>query len=144
MRILYVDSGPVTDGHVPRPDLTARIAELPFPGLEELASQGVSSDGLSDQDRALLAARSVPHPAGACREPVVLRDPRRHLIPVTLVCCSIPSSTVREMAASGNPMFAPIRDDSDVALVDLPTGHWPMLSEPRALASIIAREVAGE
>lgn len=141
-RIIYVDSGPVADGAVPNPDLPAEASELPFPGLDTLAAQGVSCDGLTDDDQARFQALAVPHPAGACRTPVRLHDPRRHDVPTTLVCCSIPSSAVREMAASGAPMFAPLNDLDDLTLVDLPTGHWPMLSRPSDLARVIAAETA--
>lgn len=32
-RVVYVDSGPVPDGHVPRPDVSADQIELPVPGV---------------------------------------------------------------------------------------------------------------
>lgn len=141
-RIVYVDSGPVASGTVPRPELTPSDTELPFPGLDALAAQGASSDGLTDHDREEMAARAVPHPAGACREPVVLHDPRRNAVPVTLVCCSMPAATVRELTAAGHPMFAALADLTDVTTTDLPTGHWPMLSRPEDLADVIAEAQA--
>jgi hypothetical protein len=36
------------------------------------------------------------------------------------------------------PMFAALNDLTDLTLVDLPTGHWPMLSRPDDLADLIA------
>lgn len=137
-RIVYVDSGPVSSGTVPRPDLAPADVEVPFPGLDALAAQGVSSDGLTADDCRELTARAIPHPAGACREPVVLHDPRRNAVPVTLVCCSMPAAVARELMASGAPMFAALNDLDDLATVDLPTGHWPMLSRPDDLADLIA------
>jgi pimeloyl-ACP methyl ester carboxylesterase len=113
---------------------------LPFPGLDALAELGVRPEGISAADRARLEATAVPHPAGALREPVLLHDPRRNAVPATMVCCSAPSGTVRELAAVGVPMFAPLNDLTDLTLVDLPTGHWPMLSRPADLADLIAKE----
>jgi len=139
-RVIYVDSGPVSDGHVPRPDVAEAVTELPVPSFDELAALGASSDGLSDDERARFQELAVAHPAGVVREPVRLRDPRRHDVPVTLVCCSIPSSTVRELTAAGAPMFAALADLTDLTSVDLPTGHWPMLSRPRALADLLSAE----
>lgn len=170
-RVVYVDSGPVAHGTVPRPDLPAEASELPFPGLDVLATQGASPEGLTDADSARFRALAVPHPAGACREPVLLHDPRRHAVPTTLVCCSMPSSvvilsalvstldqpldlhrrtdgfallaarsTACETAIACAPMFAPVTDLTDLTLVDLPTGHWPMLSRPYDLADLIATE----
>ena len=141
-RIVYVDSGPVAAGTVPRPDITHTDTELPFPGLDALADLGVSPEGLTDSDRTRFEAGVVPHPAGAVREAVMLYDPRRNAVPATMVCCSAPSGAVRELAATGVPMFAPLNDITDLTLVDLPTGHWPMFSRPVDLADLIATEAA--
>ncbi|MDR0990656.1 MAG: alpha/beta hydrolase [Propionibacteriaceae bacterium] len=141
VRLVYVDSGPVADGTVPRPDVTETDVELPFPGLDALAAAGVSSEGLTDADRTRLAERAVPHPAGAVRQAVVLRDRRRNNVPTTMVCCSASSDAVRELAAAGAPMFAPLNDLTKVTLVDLATGHWPMFSRPTELADLIATEM---
>jgi hypothetical protein len=54
----------------------------------------------------------------------------------------VPGDTVRELAAAGAPMFAPLNDLTDVTLVDLPTGHWPMLSRPSDLANVIAQQAS--
>ena len=139
-RIVYVDSGPVADGTVPRPDVTDADAELPFPGFDALATSGVSPEGLFASDRTRIEASAVPHPAGAVREVVTLHDPRRNAVPTTMVCCSAPSNTVRELAAAGVPMFAPLNNLTDLTLIDLPTGHWPMFSRPVDLANVIAQE----
>ena len=139
-RVVYVDSGPVADGHVPRPAVLEDVTELPVPSFDELTAVGARSDGLSDGDRVRFRELAVAHPAGVVREPVRLRDPRRNAVPTTLVCCSIPSGTVRELAATGAPMFAPLNDLTDLTFVDLPTGHWPMLSRPRALADLLSKE----
>src|SRR5438477_59111 len=46
-----------------------------------------------------------------------------------------PADAVREMITQGDPFFAHL---GDAALVAVPTGHWPMLSEPAALADALA------
>ncbi len=136
-RVVWVDSGPSSDGSVGDPDLPADLAELPLPDFEELAAGGASLAGLGEADLAEFRARAVPHPAQVIRDVVSLRDPRRRDVPSTLVACSFPSTTVRELAASGHPMFAELTEWSDVDYVDLPTGHWPMLSRARELAELI-------
>ncbi|MDR1265602.1 MAG: alpha/beta hydrolase [Propionibacteriaceae bacterium] len=141
-RLVYLDSGPVAPGTVPRPDVTEADTELPFPGLDALANSGASPEGLTAHDRAQLEAKAVPHPGGAVREAVRLDNPRRNAVPTTLVCCSAPSGAVRELAAAGLPMFSPLNDLTDLTLVDLPTGHWPMFSRPADLADLIATEAA--
>ena len=63
-------------------------------------------------------------------------------IPATLVCCSIRSEQVRELAAAGEPTFAAVNDLTDLTFIDLPTGHWPMFSRPDDLAELLYREAA--
>jgi pimeloyl-ACP methyl ester carboxylesterase len=137
-RVVYVDSGPLADGTAPRADLPEDATELPLPSFEELEAGGGSLDGVDGDAREAFRRRAVPHPAGAIREPVALDNPRRHEVPATLVCCSVPSETVRSLAASGEPMFAAVAELTDVDYVDLPTGHWPMWSRPEDLAEVIA------
>lgn len=143
-RIIYVDSGPVSNRTIPRPDLSLTDVELPFPGFETLTTMGASSRGLSLEDKQHIAKRAVPHPVGAICEAIELRNPQRNSVPATMICCSASSQTVRSLSTEGNPMFAPINDLSDVTFVDLPTGHWPMFSESDALAELIARAVEGD
>ncbi|GAA1855081.1 hypothetical protein JOF54_000389 [Microlunatus capsulatus] len=116
--------------------LTA-LALPPFEGLE------ASLDGLSEADLQDFRERAVPHPAGVVREPLRLHDPARRAVPATLVCCSLPAATVRELAAGGHPMFAEVAELADLTAVDLPTGHWPMWSRPGELAEAL-REAAGD
>ncbi|WP_167040526.1 alpha/beta hydrolase [Salinibacterium sp. ZJ454] len=137
-RVVYVDSGPTADGSVPRPDLSDGVAELVLPSFEDLAAAGGSLTGLDEETLTQFRRRAVPHPAGAVREPVELNDQRRHAVPTTLVCCSIPSETVQALVAAGEPMFAAVAQLSDVEYVDLPTGHWPMWSRPTDLADLIS------
>ena len=136
-RVVYIDSGPVAAGAIARPDLDTGTIEIPLPPLAQLRAGGVSLDGLSKQALQRFRDRAVPHPAGPLREPVQLSDPARNQIPATIVCCSFPSATVREMAATRTGMFAPLADLTDIHYIDLPTGHWPMWSEPDTLAEII-------
>lgn len=141
-RVIYVDSGPVPDGAEPRPDVAAHAAELPFPGLDALAANGASLEGMSEADLAAMAARAVPHPAGAVREAIHLSNTERNRVPATLICNSIPARAVQELAASGAPMFAAVGDLEQASYLDAPTGHWPMFSIPEQLAEIIVGEAS--
>jgi pimeloyl-ACP methyl ester carboxylesterase len=139
-RIIYVDSGPVSSGMIPRPDLSPKGIELPFPGFDALRASGASTVGLSSHEMSHIAARAVPHPVGAICEPVELHHEQRHHVPATMVCCSVSSATVRQLASAGQAMFAPLNDLTDLTLLDLRTGHWPMFSESYRLANLIAQE----
>ncbi len=142
-RVVYVDSGPVADGAVARPDLPPETIEVPLPPFPELEAAGSSLAGLSRSALRRFRERAVPHPAGPLREPVRLGGGEGVDVPTTIVCCSFPGEAVRRMAAEGVPFFAPLAGLSDVTYVDLPTGHWPMWSTPHELAEVIAEADRG-
>jgi pimeloyl-ACP methyl ester carboxylesterase len=138
-RVVYVDSGPIAHGTVPRPDLGQDADDLPLPPFEELAGSGASLDGLDVVTLRRFRDRAVPHPTGAIREPVILSNPARHRVPTTIVCTSISSATVQRLASAGTGRFSALSDLERFTYLDLPTGHWPMWSRPVDLAEIITR-----
>jgi pimeloyl-ACP methyl ester carboxylesterase len=143
--LVYVDSGPVPDG----------VAQADFnpPEAREAADRKARADGgwlapiafdpvadpvmLAGLDETMLAELR----AGATPHPYATMTQRQHLtgavdsIPKTLIACTIPLDAVRDMIDSGNPFFAGLRG---ATLLTLPTGHWPMFSEPDALAEMLA------
>ena len=135
-RVVYVDSGPLEDGAALFPDLPPDAVEVPLPSWAALEAVGTSAQGLDDGMRAAFRARAVPHPAGPAREPVRVGDPRRLDVPVTAICSSLPSEVLRTLAHPGPPLHTEL-GDLDVTYVDVPTGHWPMLSRPAELAAAI-------
>ncbi len=140
-RVVWVDSGPVATGSIFAPDLPEAVAELPLPPLETLAQQA-SLEGLSAEVLERFRARAVPEPGPVLHQPVELTNDDRRRVPTTLVCCSIPSAQVRELARAGHAMFAEVAKLEHFDVVDLPTGHWPMWSRPRELAEVIASAAA--
>jgi len=140
-RVVYVECGPDADGAVARPDLDETATEVPLPTWQELEAGGASLAGLDEDMLQRFQTQAVTHPAGPLREPVQLSNPNRNHVPATVVCCSFPSAMVRQMVASGTGMFAPMADLTNVDYVDLPTGHWPMWSEPQALAEVILKTI---
>lgn len=138
-RVVWVDSGPVAPGVAFAPDLPDATEDLPLPPFDALAQQA-SLEGLSTDDLDRFRTRAVAEPGPVLRRPIALSNPRRHAVPTTLVCCSLPSAQVRELADAGHPMFAEVALLEDVTVVDLPTGHWPMWSRPADLAETIRVE----
>lgn len=123
------------------PDLPDSVDDLPLPPFDALAQQA-SLEGLSADDLERFRSRAVPEPGPVLRQPIELSNPRRHAVPTTLLCCSLPGAQVRELADAGHPMFAEVALLEDVTAVDLPTGHWPMWSRPADLAAAIRVEAA--
>jgi pimeloyl-ACP methyl ester carboxylesterase len=144
-RAVYVDSGPLPDGmsqfSTNPPDAQTAILEqvgdgylLP-PPTWRTEDDPVNLAGLDGPALELLRRLSTPHPFMTATEPVRLTGAPQP--PTTLVTCTIPIEQVHAMMAENHPFFAGVqRDNLDV--VGLPTGHWPMLSEPKALADILA------
>lgn len=141
-RVVWVDSGPVATGSVFAPDLPEEVEELPLPPFEVLAQQA-SLEGLSPETLERFRERAIPEPGPVLRQPVELVNDRRRTIPTTLVCCSIESAQVLELARAGHAMFAEVATLDHLDVVDLPTGHWPMWSRPRELATLIQAAASG-
>jgi pimeloyl-ACP methyl ester carboxylesterase len=136
-RVVWVDSGPAATGSVFAPDLPDGVEEFPLPPFDVLAQQA-SLDGLSPEVLERFRAGAVPEPGPVLRQSVELtNDARRRKVRTTLVCCSIPSAQVLELARAGHPVFAEVATLEHLDVVDLPTGHWPMWSRPRDLATAI-------
>lgn len=135
-RMVWVDSGPVGPGSVFLPGFPENAAELPLPDFESLGQQA-SLEGLSEEALDRFRTRAVPEPGPVLRQPLELSNDARRQVPTTLVCCSIPGGKMMELARSGHPMFAETAELTDVEVLDLPTGHWPMWSRPGDLAEVI-------
>ena len=135
-RVVWVDSGPMATGSAFAPDLPEGLEELPLPPFDVLAQQA-SLEGLSTEVLERFRARAVPEPGPVLRQTVELTNDARNSIPTTLVCCSISSTQVLDMARGGHPMFAEVANLEHLDVIDLPTGHWPMWSRPRDLAKAI-------
>lgn len=135
-RVVWIDSGPVAPGSVFAPDLPEELEELVLPSFDVLGQQA-SLEGLNAEVLERFRALAVPEPGPVLRQPVELTNEARHKVRTTLVCCSISSAQVLELAQSGHPMFAEVAKLDHVEVVDLPTGHWPMWSRSGELAKII-------
>ncbi|GLI01967.1 alpha/beta fold hydrolase [Phytohabitans aurantiacus] len=146
-QVVYVDSGPLPDGmsqfDTNEPDERARLLKvigdghlLPPPPWDP-AADPVNLAGLDESALATLRSRATPHPLRAATQPV---QRRRHAkVRNALIACVIPLDQVRVMIAQGHPFFAEFQDGE---VRGIATGHWPMLSEPAALAAVLT-ELAG-
>lgn len=145
-RAVYVDSGPFPDG-------MAQIEFNPPEEQERIRARAASSGlvpppawdpadpatgpallaGLDEAALTLLRTRATPHPLASVTQPAS-RPPEPPSVPATLVSCTLTPEQVRQLIDAGTPTFAGL---AGAEVVALPTGHWPMLSEPAALASLL-------
>jgi pimeloyl-ACP methyl ester carboxylesterase len=118
----YADFFPVVDG------------VMPFPGWEPFA--GADSADLDEATRQRIADRAIPVPAGVAQGAVRLVDERRYNVPVLLVCPEFTRAQAKEWVNAGElPELARAKH---LEYVDIESGHWPMFTEPAALARILA------
>lgn len=83
----------------------------------------------------------VAVPVGVTRGVVRLVDERRFVVPTVLVCPEFTPQQARGWIDAGDsPELARARH---LDLVDIDSGHWPMLSAPVELARILANVAAG-
>lgn len=139
-RVVYVDSNVPTDGKSfidgwsdeGRAWVEGQLAESGgfWPPLE---AADYAHQDLTDGAIATILQRGTPHPGRSISEPAELVRPISEL-PTTYLKCLMdgaePSSDVRELLKS--PHWE---------LVELNTGHWPMFSQPAALAKLLADAV---
>ena len=134
-RVIYVESGPPPVGATqqsmsgePAGDGDA------VPSREwDAGADPVLLAGLDEAALTLLRTRATPHPRASVTQPLGARATSRDL-PTTLIACTFPPDQIKEMMAAGHPFFSGL---TEAEVVSLPTGHWPMLSEPAALAGIL-------
>jgi pimeloyl-ACP methyl ester carboxylesterase len=145
-RIVYVDTGPMPDGMASidfnPPDVQEaqrkQVAEqgegwkLPVPPFDP-AADPVNLAGLSEEQLGVIRERGTPQPFRTVTQP--LRRPATvPATPRTAITCTFTPDQVRDLAASGNPVFGLM---AEMDIRHLPTGHWPMFSRPRELAALI-------
>jgi len=126
------DGAPLLDGYEPVG------AELPLPDWTEFDEADLRD--LGEGGMAAFRAYAVPSPAGVVTGIQRLHDERRLDIPVTAVATEYSVADLRGWIAAGAPPVQEFTRLRDVTYVDLPTGHWPMLTRPQQLARIIVAQ----
>ncbi len=134
--VVFVDTAPVRDGYAMNADLEGDTFPLSAVWDQEMADG--SMRGLSEAQLSTFRERAVPEPAAALRDAARLTDVARLQVPATIVCTAFPSEEYKSYAEQGMGFLAGLLDHKALEYVDLPTGHWPMWSEPAKLTEVIA------
>jgi pimeloyl-ACP methyl ester carboxylesterase len=131
-RVVFVDANVPVDGESflsgwPSDPVRQAIAEHDgfWPPLDPPDYAG---QGLTDEQIARIVGGS-PHPGAALTEPAVLAGPLGEL-PATYVKCLLDGDEPM-------PAVAELLKSDSWELVELDTGHWPMFSQPHALARLL-------
>ncbi|MER5836382.1 alpha/beta fold hydrolase [Streptomyces sp. NPDC002130] len=94
-----------------------------------LGPEDYAGQGLTDGQIARIVGGSTPHPGITLTEPAALARPLDAL-PATYVKCLLDGDEPM-------PAVAALLESDSWELVTLDTGHWPMFSQPRALARVL-------
>jgi len=140
--LVWVDTAPVVDGYAMNPEVAG--PEYPLSAAYDEEREQGSMAGLSEEQLARFRERAVPQPTGVMREGVSLVDERRLDVPGTVVCTAFSAADYRSYAEQGMSFLAGLLEHRNLTLVDLPTGHWPMWSQPDELVDIIAQAASNE
>ena len=145
-QVVYVDSAPPANGQAMTdffpPDALAALQQvvadygdgwrLPYPGSAQLGEQA-SIAGLDDSDLALLDAKATAQPWATYTQPLRLAHEGQESYGRVVIACD----DIRNMAAAGIPPIVAMTKPP-WRYIALDTGHWPMLSQPTALADVLA------
>jgi pimeloyl-ACP methyl ester carboxylesterase len=118
----YADFFEVTDG------------VMPFPGWEPF--EGADSADLDEEARRAFESTAIPVPEGVAKGVVALTDERRFDVPVVLVCPEFSPEQAREWIDAGE--LPELTKAKKLDLVDIDSGHWPMITRPAELARLLA------
>lgn len=136
-RVVFVDANVPVDGESflsgwpseqVRRTIDAQDGYWPPLGPEDYAGQG-----LTDEQIARIVG-ATPHPGVTLTEPAVLDRPLGEL-PATYVKCLLDGDEPM-------PAVAALLGSDSWELVELDTGHWPMFSQPGALARVLHEAAA--
>lgn len=137
--LVLIGGFPAADGDTYAAFFEISDGVMPFPGWGPF--EGPDSDDLDEETQAAIAAAAIPVPAGVATAVVRLGDDRRYEIPVVLVCPEFSPAQAREWIDAGD--VPELAKATRLELVDIDSGHWPMVSKPAELARLLAAAAAG-
>jgi pimeloyl-ACP methyl ester carboxylesterase len=138
-KVALVGGFPAADGQPYADFFEPKDGVMPFPGWAPF--EGPDSADLSEQARSDFASAAIPVPAGVTKGVVRLTDERRFDVPVLVVCPEFTPAQAQEWIAAGEtPELAKAKH---LDLVDIDSGHWPMITRPAELARLLADAASG-
>ncbi len=132
-KVALIGGFPTSNGERYADFLPTENGVMPFPGWEPFA--GPDSDDLNHQMRVGIEERAIAVPEGVTKALVRYGDARRHEVPALIICPEFTPDDARAWIESGDvPEMAQAKN---LELVDIDSGHWPMISTPVVLAEVL-------
>lgn len=107
--------------------------QMSFPGWE--AFRETDTADLGEHQRRRIETEATPVSEDVCLATAQLSDVRRFDVPVVVVCAGYSPAEVREWIDEGH--VPELTAAKRVTLINIDAGHWPMLTQPGELATII-------
>jgi pimeloyl-ACP methyl ester carboxylesterase len=136
-RVIYVDSGPLSEGGVVNDELPVVNGEVPLPDWSAFEDDDLID--LTPELREHFRSIAIPEPARVTSDPFHAVNPARYAVPATVICCEFRTEQLKKWMEGG--FASELTASSDYELVDLPTGHWPQFTKPAELAATILKAV---
>jgi pimeloyl-ACP methyl ester carboxylesterase len=133
-RTVLIGGFPSADGDAYADFFEIQDGVMPFPGWGPF--EGADSADLDEKARRTFESAVIPVPEGVAKGVVRLTDERRFDVPVVLVCPEFTPAQAREWIAAGE--LPELANAKELELVDIDSGHWPMLTKPVELARLLA------
>jgi pimeloyl-ACP methyl ester carboxylesterase len=137
-KVALIGGFPSADGQPYANFFEVRDGVMPFPGWGPF--DGPDAADLDEEARRGMAAAAIAVPEGVAKGVVRLTGERRFDVPVVLVCPEFTPAQAQEWISAGElPELARAKH---LDLVDIDSGHWPMVTRPKELARLLATAAA--
>ncbi len=133
-KVALIGGYPAADGQPYADFFELKDGVMPFPGWDPF--EGPDSADLDEEARRSITSAAIPVPEGVTKGVVRLTDERRFDVPVVLVCPEFTPAQAQQWISAGDvPELARAKH---LDVIDLDSGHWPMVSKPVELARLLA------
>jgi pimeloyl-ACP methyl ester carboxylesterase len=134
-KIALIGGFPSSDGEAYADFFPIQDGVMAFPGWSKF--EGPDSADLDDAAKQAIASAAIPVPEGVTRGVIRLADERRYDVPVVLVCPEFTPAQAKEWIDHGE--VPELAKSKNVSILDIDSGHWPMISAPTGLARLLSQ-----
>ena len=132
-KVVLIGGFPTADGQAYADFFEIRDGVMAFPGWEPFEGPDIADLDVETRER--MAAAAIPVPAGVATGVVRYSDQRRFDVPVTVICPEFSPAQARKWIDAGEA--AELGTVKHLELVDIDSGHWPMVTRPGELARLL-------
>ncbi|WP_217184149.1 alpha/beta fold hydrolase [Streptomyces sp. AC495_CC817] len=137
-RVVFVDTVPPPSGWgISEFEVVDGV--VPFPGWDFFPDEDVHDIDEATRARTAPLTRSVP--GRVPTDPIVLEDPARYRIPVTLLMGALDKEAVEAALEEWGPYADEFRAIDDAEVIRIGSAHWPQFTVPERLATLIDEAV---